>query len=140
MSDTLKWVLVPLILRLGLAAVFIFHGLEKVHPDKGFGSNWNPDIPVPEAAKVPAQLATAWGELLGGVALAVGFLPRLAALGLIVIMAGAIATVTGKNGFGVLNHGWEYNMVLIVMAAAVFILGGGPLGVGYWLGYKPSKT
>ena len=46
------------------------------------------------------QLAVAWGQLIGGIALGVGFLTRLAALGIIVIMLGAIATVTARCGRG----------------------------------------
>jgi putative oxidoreductase len=141
MLDTFsRYALVPLLLRLGLAAVFIYHGLEKVSPDKHFGANWYPGIAVPEPAKVPAQLATAWGELLGGVALAVGFLPRVAAAGLILIMAGAIATETGQNGFSILKHGWEYHFVLIVMGLGVLLLGGGPLGLGRWLGHRRPRS
>ena len=140
MLDTLsRYALVPLLLRLGLAAVFIYHGLEKVSPENNYGANWYPGIAAPEAVKVPAQLATAWGELLGGVALAVGFLPRVAAAGLILIMAGAIATVTGPKGFSAVKGGWEYNFVLIVMCLGVLLLGGGPLGLGRWLGYRRPR-
>ena len=37
--------------------------------------------------------AVAWGQLLGGIALALGFLTRAAAVGIAIIMIGAIATV-----------------------------------------------
>ena len=80
----------PLLLRLSLAAIFIFHGLNLVGgQENGWGANW---MKAAEAPPAPVQLAVAWGELVGGIALALGFLTRLAALGIIAIMAGAIAT------------------------------------------------
>src|SRR6516164_10730166 len=96
-----KNTLVPLILRLGLAAIFVFHGLGKVNADTNWGSNWNANLPVSQ------QIPVAWGELIGGVALGVGFLTRLAALGIIGIMAGAIATVHWDRGFGLQDGGFE---------------------------------
>jgi putative oxidoreductase len=129
-----KNTLVPLILRLGLAAVFIYHGMQKVNgPGHEAGMNWVPKpADQPEAPEVPppaVQAAVAYGELVGGIALAVGFLTRLAALGIAAIMGGAIYTVTGKNGFDLLNHGYEYNFLILVVCAAVFLLGGGTLAV-----------
>jgi putative oxidoreductase len=119
---------VPLLLRLGLAAVFLYHGTDLVSKDLGAG--WNPNLPG------PAQVAVAWGELLGGLAMALGLLTRLAALGLIVIMAGAIVLVHAPHGFDIQKHGWEYNFVLIVVAVAVFLLGSGPFGVDRWLRFR----
>jgi putative oxidoreductase len=135
MFDTLtKNTLVPLILRLGLAVVFIYHGVQKVSgPGHEGGLNWIPhNADQPDAREPPraaVQGAVAYGELIGGLALALGFLTRLAALGIAVIMAGAIYTVTGPNGFDLMNHGYEYNLVLLVICAAVFLLGGGRLAV-----------
>ena len=78
-----KNALVPLLLRLALAAIFIFHGLALVGgPDHQWGAAWNRSAEAPPA---PAQLTVAWGELIGGIALAVGFLTRLAAVGIIII-------------------------------------------------------
>ena len=62
-----RFTLVPLLLRAGLAAIFIYHGLDMVQKDGGAG--WNPSLSRPE------QLAVAWGELLGGIALALGMEP-----------------------------------------------------------------
>ena len=124
-----KNTIVPLMLRLCLAAVFIFHGWQLVGGEgHQWGSAWanskNPN-PPPQAA----QLAVSWGELVGGIALALGFLTRLAALGIIVIMAGAIATVHWKNGFDLQKGGYEYNVALITMCLALVLTGGGMLAV-----------
>src|SRR5262249_24082510 len=89
--------LAPLLLRLALAAIFIFHGLNLVG---GEGHEWGGAWMNKSAAEkgiepppAPVQMAVAWGQLIGGIALALGFLTRLAALGIIAIMAGAIALV-----------------------------------------------
>jgi putative oxidoreductase len=123
LDSALKNTLVPLVLRVGLAVIFIFHGLGKVNENTDWGSNWNAGLPVAQ------QIAVAWGELLGGVALVIGFLTRIAALGIIAIMAGAIATVHGPKGFSLQDGGYEYNFALIVIAAAVVLLGPGTLAV-----------
>src|SRR5206468_552019 len=122
MDKLARYALAPLVLRLGLAVVFIFHGMQKVRAGDSWGTGWNPEMPG------AMQAAVAWGELLGGVAMALGFLTRLAALGLITIMVGAIVTVHAKNGFPLMQFdesgmpllrngmpvmGYEYNFVLI---------------------------
>jgi len=124
---------VPLLLRVGLAAVFIYHGLDKITPDNAYGMKWADHMPQAPALlqnASPLQAAVAWGELLGGVAVALGFFTRLAAAGLIIIMMGAIFTYTGGHGFsavsgGAVGGGYEYNFVLILMAAALFLSGAG---------------
>jgi putative oxidoreductase len=120
-----KNVLVPLLLRLALATIFIYHGLDKVGKDGG--TNWHPG--GPDAPPAAVQLSVAWGELLGGVALGLGFLTRLAALGIIAIMLGAIVTVTWQNGFDNTKHGFEYNFAIIVMALCLVLSGPGPIAV-----------
>ncbi len=119
---------VPLLLRFALAAVFIFHGLEKVHPESGYGLHWADPMPGAPSALTsapPLQLAVAWGELLGGVLIALGLFTRVAAVVLIIIMVGAILTVTGSHGFNVVKGGFEYNFVLIMIAAALTLAGAG---------------
>jgi putative oxidoreductase len=114
----------PLLLRMMLASIFIFHGLDLVGGEghQG-GANWNPDLPA------AAQLAVAWGQLLGGIALALGLLTRLAALGIIVIMGGAIATVHWPHGFNGAKGGFEYNAAIIVMCLCLVIGGPGPIAI-----------
>lgn len=119
-SDLFKGVFTPLLLRLVLAAVFIFHGWDKI--GKEAGSNWHPG---PDAPPAIVQVAIAWGELIGGIAMAFGFLTRLAALGLIAIMGGAIATMTWSNNF----QTYEHNVVIIVICVCLFLGGPGPLCV-----------
>jgi putative oxidoreductase len=133
-----KGTLVPLLLRLALAAVFIFHGLALVGgPDHQWGAAWNRD---PGAPPAPAQLAVAWGELIGGIALAMGFLTRLAAIGIIVIMIGAIATVHWPKGFDIRNGGFEYNSVIIIVCLCLVLGGPGPVAVDRLFRLRRQRT
>jgi putative oxidoreductase len=129
----------PLLLRAALAAVFIYHGLDKVRPETNFGTNWDQHGLVQGAA---LQALVAWGELLGGVAVALGILTRYAAVGLIIIMVGAIVTVHGTKGFGMQGGGYEYNFVLIMVAAALAITGPGTMSLDRVINLKmrgPAK-
>ena len=77
------------------------------------------------------QLAVSWGELVGGIALACGFLTRLAALGILVIMIGAIARVHWPHGFDIQHGGFEYNFAIIMMCLCLVLGGPGPLAVDH---------
>jgi putative oxidoreductase len=118
----------PLLLRAALAGVFIFHGLEKVRTETSYGLKWADAMPGAPPVLInapPLQLLVAWGELLCGVALALGILTRIAALGLLVIMCGAVFTYTGQHGFSAVENGYEYNFVLILVCAALLLTGAG---------------
>jgi putative oxidoreductase len=130
--------LVALVLRLGLGAVFIFHGWKKLDlMNGGWGADWavaywNSRIgqQMPEAMTyLWLQLAVAWGEFLGGIALVLGLFARIAALGMIAIQVGAIAMVTHALGFSIHGGGWEYNFILIAGCLALFVVGGGAWSV-----------
>jgi uncharacterized membrane protein YphA (DoxX/SURF4 family) len=175
----LKNTLVPLVLRLALAAIFIYHGLNKVIGEGNtWGASWannawqQQSLPPKEVEEklnamklsseeeknkeeiekvrgalhtayqeskpiqpdsmryAAAQIAVAWGELLGGAALLLGVLTRLAALGLVIIQVGAILTVTAARGFSAAaGVGAEYNVALIAMCLALILTGGGPCSV-----------
>jgi putative oxidoreductase len=137
MLETLtRGTLVPLLLRFGLAVIFIYHGLDLVRQDWGIGWAANkPDAP-PEVV----QALVAWGELVGGIAMALGFLTRLAAVGLAVIMIGAVATVHWPNGFDIRKGGYEYNFAILVICAAVFLLGPGTLAVDRVFRFRRRKS
>lgn len=125
MDAIAKNTLVPLLLRVGLAAVFIYHGMEKVRVDAG--ATWMNKMPDPQPA--PVQMAVAWGELLGGIAVALGLLTRIAAAGLALIMVGAIVMVHGIQSFSLQEHGFEYNFVLILMCVSLILMGPGTASV-----------
>jgi putative oxidoreductase len=75
-------------------------------------------------------------ELLGGLGLIVGLLTRLAALGIAIVMVGAIATVHAKEGFFMnweltpgKGHGIEANLAFLAMAVGLILDGGGWLAL-----------
>jgi len=123
------------LLRLGLGVIFIFHGYLKIAI--GGGKGWDNNL------SEVAQMAVAWGEAVCGLALLVGFLSRLAALGLIVIQWGAIMLYTSKYDFVHIEYnradphriptGTEYNFALIFMCLAIVVLGSGMISVDYCL-------
>ena len=86
------------------------------------------------------QLAVAWGEFLGGLALAAGLLTRLAALGLIAIQVGAVYLVTAPRGFSFAAGGYEYNLVLIAVCLVLFIVGAGRWSVDRMLVEQRAKN
>jgi len=129
MYDTIsRNMLVPLLLRLGLAVLFIHSGLIKiVGPGTHGGASWlvdDPNIVKPLAA--PIQIVVAWAELIGGIGLGLGLMTRVAAAGIALIMAGTIYWYTGAQG---LKSGYDYNLAVIVMCLALLISGGGTLAV-----------
>jgi uncharacterized membrane protein YphA (DoxX/SURF4 family) len=121
-----------LILRLGLAAIFISQGFM-------LGSQ---DAAVTDKLSLSMQRVVGWAELACGMALFVGFLSRLAAVGIIVIMIGAIAMVTGEKGFLPASYsrdgfnfeaGAAYNFIIIVACLALIVLGSGKISVNHLL-------
>jgi putative oxidoreductase len=128
--------LATLVLRVGLAVIFVWHGALKL--GQGEGAKWT------DLLTEDAQILVAWCELLGGIAIAFGFLTRLAALGIIVIMVGAISVVTGgedliqtsltRRGYDFQHVGAEYNFVIIMMCAALILLGSGRASLDFLIG------
>ena len=121
------------ILRLGLALVLFPHGAQKLLGWYG-GYGWSGTmgfltgkigLPTPVAALVILI------EALGPLFLLLGLLTRPVALGVIAIMLGAIATVHAPNGFWMnwsgaqAGEGFEYHLLVIAMALALLVSGGG---------------
>lgn len=131
----------PLVLRLGLAAIFLYHGLEKItRAGTAWGSEWHytgppPPPPLfrgpnsPPAPKhLPAwvQLVVSWGEVVGALAVAVGIVTRWAAAGLILLRLGAIGIFTLQDRFSFPEGGgYEDNLAVLVMGVSVICLGAG---------------
>jgi len=112
---------VGLLLRIGLGVIFLYHGYHKVFgAEAHLGTSWNP-----HGMPIFMQVMVAWGEFLAGLGFLTGVLTWGAALGIILLMSGAIATVHGKNGFNMMNHGYEYNFALITMCLALIASGPG---------------
>lgn len=115
--------LAALILRLAVGVVFIAHGGQKLFVaglDGVAGGFGQMGIPM---AGVAGPLV-AFGEFFGGIALALGFLTRLAGLGLAVIMLGAIVFVHAAAGFFA-PQGYEFNLTLMAASLALALAGPG---------------
>jgi uncharacterized membrane protein YphA (DoxX/SURF4 family) len=135
-----------LVLRLGLAVIFLHQGFEKItRAGTEWGAEWHytgpptsgPGIfagpnPPPPRKHLPAsiQLVVSWGEVIGGLALAVGVWTQWMAAGLIVLRLGAIGIFTFQERFSFPEGGgYESNFAILVMGVAVMFLGGGTLAL-----------
>jgi putative oxidoreductase len=77
---------------------------------------------------VPFTVFLGAAELTGAIALAAGFLADWAALGMILIMLGAIykKIAEWKTGFwGEKSMGWHYDLIMIAMNFAIVTMGQG---------------
>lgn len=115
------------ILRLVVGSIFIVHGAQKIFTI-GLGSIGGmmsqSGIPMGELVG-PAVALT---EFLGGIALVLGLFTRLAAVGLALVMVGAILLVHLPAGF--FNpKGFEFPLALLAANAALAVMGPGKLSV-----------
>jgi len=130
MSDTISlqipWLLrysdiALLLMRLLIGAVFVTSGSSHVKDPVARGKS----IGLPPGVTRLLGL----GEIAGGMGVAIGVLPQLAALGLILIMLGAIQKKIfvwntgfwGKHG----TDGWHYELLFVAMCLVVATTGGG---------------
>src|SRR5881398_3060745 len=76
----------------------------------------------------PVTIFLGTAEVAGSVAVALGVFTQLAAIGLILIMLGAIQkkVFVWKIGFwGGRAYGWHYDLMLVVMNLVIITTGGG---------------
>jgi putative oxidoreductase len=129
MTDTRTTPYAALLLRLALGGLFLAHASLKLFVFTPTGT-----AQFFASVGVPAALAyvTIAAEVLGGIALLLGFQTRLAALALTPVMLGAIATVHGPAGFFFDNAhgGWEYPAFWTVALVVQALLGDGAYALG----------
>lgn len=119
-----------LILRIILGIVFIAHGSQKL-----FGAFHGPGLAKWVSMMGPVGYLVAIGEFFGGIGLIVGILTRFSASAIILIMLGAIAMVSGKNGFFMnwsghqQGEGYEYHLLVISICIALILHGPGRLAI-----------
>jgi len=118
------------------ALVFLRLMVGLVFADSGYTDLKKPD----ERSKnlgIPKNFTLFLGaaEALGGVAVIVGFLTQLAAIGLILVMLGALQKkiFVWKTGFwGKDGLGWNYELILISMLIVILCTGGGRFVLFNW--------
>jgi putative oxidoreductase len=130
LHDYADWGL--LALRLALAGTFLAHGKAK-------WGMWK----MQPSEKLPAPMLNILRllsicEPLGAVALIVGFLTQLAALGLALTMLGALDLKIRKMKapYKVMETGgWEFELLILAMCLALVLSGGGSIALDrVWLG------
>jgi len=127
-------------LRLGLAAIFVPHGVLKVVQEHA----------LIEQISLSTQQIVGWTELACGLALTFGLFSRLAAAAVIAMQLGAIILVTGERalmgpdinirGADYTRVGPEFNLVLIVMCICVILLGSGAVSLDHLIVRLFSKS
>ena len=125
------------VLRLGLGIVFFAHGAQKVlgwFGGYGFSATLDFFTHKMHIPLVFALLAIA-AEFLGSIALIVGFLTRMAAFGIAVVMVVAVFMIHMHNGFFMnwsgmqKGEGIEYHLLVLAIAIALMVKGAGSFSI-----------
>jgi putative oxidoreductase len=126
-----------LLIRILIGIVFIAHGSQKLFGAFGGAGLARTAEFMMQFGLQPGRLFALLGgitEFGGGVLMLLGLLTPVAALAIIGIMVAAIILVAGRHGFFTQNQGYEYNLVLIVLAVAVAITGPGRVSLDHLAG------
>ncbi len=122
--------------RLVLGLVFFAHGAQKMLGwFGGYGFHGTMGFFVQMGIPAPLAFLAICAEFFGGLGLLVGLLGRIAALGIIVNMLVAIATVHHVNGFFMnwtgqqKGEGFEYHLLAIALALVIVIKGSGAASI-----------
>ncbi len=124
----------PTVLRLLLTGVFAIHAGQKTVGWLG-GEGWKGTLAhwtaaAPDGLNFPYGLAMMGilAEVFGAAGLLLGFMTRLAALGIFCVMVTAVFFVRGSAGFFA-PRGYEYPLTLAGVAFALMCCGGGRFSV-----------
>jgi putative oxidoreductase len=125
--------LAGLIMRVTLGAVMLPHGLQKVFGlfgGAGLAATMQ-SFTVKLGLPTPVAVLVILAESAGALGLIVGFCTRLCALGIAMVMGGAVALVHFQHGFFMnwfdrqQGEGFEYHLLAIGLALALICHGGG---------------
>jgi putative oxidoreductase len=109
-----------LLMRVLMAAIFCYSGYLHLRDPAGRAAS------IGQSPRFTLFLGMA--EMAGGLGVAFGVLTQLAAIGLILVMLGAVQkkVFVWKTGFwGERNSGWHYDLMLVAMNLVIVTTGGG---------------
>jgi putative oxidoreductase len=138
-----------LVLRIVLAVVFFPHGAQKVlgwFQGHGLAATMAFFTETMGLPPVLGALAIA-AEFLGPIGLLAGFLTRIAAFGIFVNMAVAVALVHAQVGFFMNwfgqypagTEGFEFHILALALALSVMVRGAGPLSIDRALARRKDR-
>jgi putative oxidoreductase len=116
-----------LVLRILLGVVFIPHGMQKILGFSGTMQMFTTNLHIPWVFAFLAIMA----EFLGSWGLITGLFTRVAAFGIAVNMLVAVYMLHWQNGFFMnwfgnqKGEGYEYHILVVAIALALMIKGGG---------------
>jgi putative oxidoreductase len=119
MNSFFSYGLLPIRIMAGLT--FIVHGVPKFFDVSG-GYAFFQSVNLPSELFIPI----AFLEVIGGLAILLGILTRIASAILLIEMIGAILTVKLSKGF---IGGYEFEMLLISICISLVIMGPGKISV-----------
>ncbi len=119
MNSVYGYGLLPIRIMAGLT--FIAHGVPKFFDVSG-GYGFFQSVNLPPELYVPIALL----EVIGGLAILLGILTRIASAILIIEMIGAILTVKLTKGF---IGGYEFDLLLISICISLVIMGPGKISI-----------
>ena len=122
-----------LVLRAGAGAILTGYGYQKVF---GGLSQYAGYV---HSLGMPAWLGyvSAFTELLGGIAIILGVVTRLASFGLLINMAVATKAKMGGAHFLASGAGWEFPLLLAAVFLALLCFGAGPISLD-WVFFRGS--
>jgi len=111
------------LMRLLVGGLFTYSGSRKIRKYKSFAKGNG----LPAAIGFLVALA----ELTGGVGLISGIFTQLAALFIMIVMAGAMYhhIVKWKSPYWAQSKGWEYDLMWFTMSLVILLSGGGAIAL-----------
>ena len=132
------------ILRVLLGALFVAYGAHKLF---GWFGGHGLHASAYDMAAQGVRHARTWArvsaltELVGGTLLILGLLTPVGAAAIIALMVVSVLQVQAGKGFWNARGGYEYSVVLLLLALLVALAGPGPLAVDSLIRYPwPYKT
>jgi putative oxidoreductase len=113
----------PLPIRILAGSAFIAHGIPKLS-DPAMTQGFFGNIGLPPELAIPIGLL----EVIGGFALLVGIVTRIASILLIIEMIGATTVAKLSEGF---VGGFELELLLISVAVSLLLTGPGKISIEY---------